>query len=59
MEPHHSFIELTRYHENITEYDAEGRFFGRPDQVALDVIIFNGLVVLYARPSRPSAVRTC
>jgi hypothetical protein len=32
--------------ENITEYDTEGRVFGRPDQVELDIIIYNGMVIL-------------
>jgi hypothetical protein len=32
--------------KNVTEYDAEGRVFGKPDQVELDVIIHNGLLIL-------------
>jgi hypothetical protein len=32
--------------DNVTEFDAEGRVFGHPDQVELDVIIYNGLLIL-------------
>lgn len=32
--------------ENVTEYDAEGAVFGRPDQVELDIIIQNGLLLI-------------
>lgn len=32
--------------ENVTEYDAEGTVFGRPDQVELDIIIKNGLLLI-------------
>lgn len=31
---------------NVTEYDDTGEVFGRPDQVELDVIIFNGVLIL-------------
>lgn len=31
---------------NITEYDASGEVFGRPDQIELDVIIKNGLMII-------------
>ncbi len=31
---------------NVTEYDASGEVFGRPDQVELDVIIKNGLLLI-------------
>jgi len=31
---------------NVTEYDASGEVFGRPDQVELDVIIKNGLLIV-------------
>ncbi len=31
---------------NVTEYDDTGEVFGRPDQVELDVIIFNGMLIL-------------
>jgi hypothetical protein len=32
--------------DNVTEFDSEGRVFGHPDQVELDVIIYNGLLIL-------------
>ena len=56
---------------NVTEYDASGEVFGRPDQVELDVIITNGLLIADKKPARqgkflpPAAVfpswprRTC
>ncbi|MBN1873156.1 MAG: DUF3782 domain-containing protein [Anaerolineae bacterium] len=31
---------------NVTEYDATGEVFGRPDQVELDVIIQDGILIL-------------
>jgi len=31
---------------NVTEFDASGEVFGRPDQVELDVIIKNGLLIV-------------
>ncbi len=31
---------------NVTEYDAEGEVFGRPDQIELDIIIKNGLLII-------------
>ncbi|HUM94324.1 MAG TPA: DUF3782 domain-containing protein [Candidatus Competibacter sp.] len=31
---------------NVSEYDASGEVFGRPDQVELDVIIKNGLLLI-------------
>ncbi len=31
---------------NVTEYDASGEVFGRPDQVELDVLITNGLLLV-------------
>ena len=31
---------------NVTEYDHAGEVFGRPDQVELDVIVFNGILIL-------------
>jgi hypothetical protein len=31
---------------NVTEYDDDGLVFGRPDQVELDVIIYNGMLIL-------------
>lgn len=32
--------------QTVTEYDAAGEVFGRPDQVELDVIIKNGLLLV-------------
>ncbi len=32
--------------EHYVDYDEEGRVFGRPDQVELDIIIYNGLSIL-------------
>jgi hypothetical protein len=31
---------------NVTEYDDSGEVFGHPDQVELDMIIFNGMLIL-------------
>jgi len=31
---------------SVTDYDAEGEVFGRPDQVELDVIIKDGVLIL-------------
>ncbi len=31
---------------NVTEYDKAGKVFGRPDQVELDIIIYNGLLII-------------
>ena len=31
---------------NITDYDDEGKIFGRPDRIELDVIIKNGLLII-------------
>ncbi|NJO14829.1 MAG: DUF3782 domain-containing protein [Thioploca sp.] len=31
---------------NITDYDDEGKVFGRPDRIELDVIIKNGLLII-------------
>lgn len=31
---------------NVTEYDDDGEVFGRPDQVELDVIMYNGMLIL-------------
>ncbi len=32
---------------NVNEYDDQGEVFGRPDQVKLDVIVKNGLLLIY------------
>jgi hypothetical protein len=32
---------------NINEYDEQGEVFGRPDQVELDILIKNGLLLIY------------
>ncbi len=32
--------------ENVTEYDTVGQVFGHPDQIELDIIIYNGLLLI-------------
>lgn len=31
---------------NVTEYDDEGKVFGRPDRIELDLLIKNGLLII-------------
>ncbi len=31
---------------NVTEFDKEGKVFGHPDQIELDIIIYNGLLII-------------